>query len=843
MPLAASMQSLRLTGRGRCSWVLQVWHDAIPNAKHTVVSGRRVLDCLDLPGSVLNGCGNNKFLKDSVKVSNSEMDDELKDLLNSWKINQTYIQRLADQEIYTVEMLLHLSDENIKQIFNTLGSQISFTKHFEKFKAEKVAALNAGEGNNTSEGQSFANSENAENEEGWSTVMDESNESSNATQKSLKETGKSGPSNDKLTVEASRKRKFSFEIDMDLKKLLERTVDGKVVLSYYRTSNDLSDCMRNTLADVILNEHLKEDYDRKLSFDSELYFAEKICELFPTENKEVWVSSTPGARQNSCGRAKLLTRYYQKRRFLRKGKLLKKDVQDNQDTSNLSSDDDDPNEERNDDVLWLKNNRQPWSKVEALWKSTSSYRMRRLKAKNTSTDSYMNAYPALRDPSGYLLLEMDFDEQYPNSRVNLYAEWPKLSAFIESKLNKRELDLIQSCLTPDGRKIQTIWCLPHLFNVTTCAKRGRTKQWRPSRLEVAEALLLHVKCVGDIEPTLIRRLQEKYEPYQMSLFPQAIVVGADVDSIGQSYIRLNNCLYQVDNPQKAIDITFKIFHTLDVKYHAEAEREWLFLERAVYEVNAGKGGDAKVFKCVMPGVPNVPCCECKFNFPDLFSFRVHFGISHQNVKTFNCAFDKCNRKFSQYYAFRRHAISVHQALVFVKEPSQKPCVTFSHDNNLENLENLENYDNSADNVCDENTVCNVEDLLMQEQDYLVAKLYSNPAFPRNMVGHVIDNFSKYLTSPFFENMRHVVTSSLDPNLSLARKQEIEKMFDITMNPFPHLQTEFKRLKYFEANGEYIPPETYEIYSREERVKTKDGVVLKMMKSPPFVNGRNPNGQG
>lgn len=43
---------------------------------------------------------------------------------------------------------------------------------------------------------------------------------------------------------------------------------------------------------------------------------------------------------------------------------------------------------------------------------------------------------------------MDFDLEFPNSRVNLFGEWPNLSAFIESKLSKAELDKIENCLTP-----------------------------------------------------------------------------------------------------------------------------------------------------------------------------------------------------------------------------------------------------------------------------------------------------------------------------------------------------------------------------------------------------------
>lgn len=45
----------------------------------------------------------------------------------------------------------------------------------------------------------------------------------------------------------------------------------------------------------------------------------------------------------------------------------------------------------------------------------------------------------------------------------------------------------------EGKKIRTILTLPYLFKTVTAAKKGKNKTWRPSRAEVAESLLLHVK--------------------------------------------------------------------------------------------------------------------------------------------------------------------------------------------------------------------------------------------------------------------------------------------------------------------------------------------------------------
>jgi hypothetical protein len=101
-------------------------------------------------------------------------------------------------------------------------------------------------------------------------------------------------------------------------------------------------------------------------------------------------------------------------------------------------------------------------------------------------------------------------------------------------------------------------------------------------------VIFDFQVVGDIESGLDLRFKTKYEPFSLPLGPQAIVVGPDPDQILQSYVRVDKNLYQVENPLKAVDIAFKAMHALDTKYHVEAGREWLFLERAVYQVNLDK---------------------------------------------------------------------------------------------------------------------------------------------------------------------------------------------------------------------------------------------------------------
>ncbi len=40
-----------------------------------------------------------------------------------------------------------------------------------------------------------------------------------------------------------------------------------------------------------------------------------------------------------------------------------------------------------------------------------------------------------------------------------------------------------------------------------------------------------------------------------------------------------------------------------------------------------------------------------------------------------------------------------------------------------------------------------KEMLLKQQSLFVAKLYANPAFPRNLVDKMIKDFSQYLSSP------------------------------------------------------------------------------------------------
>lgn len=63
----------------------------------------------------------------------------------------------------------------------------------------------------------------------------------------------------------------------------------------------------------------------------------------------------------------------------------------------------------------------------------------------------------------------------------------------------------------------------------------------------------------------LSKRNEKYGIYGLQAQPIPIWIG-ELNNIVASYVSVNDVLYKVDTPHKAIDIIFKIFFTLDAEY-------------------------------------------------------------------------------------------------------------------------------------------------------------------------------------------------------------------------------------------------------------------------------------
>lgn len=127
-------------------------------------------------------------------------------------------------------------------------------------------------------------------------------------------------------------------------------------------------------------------------------------------------------------------------------------------------------------------------------------------------------------------------------------------------------------------------CLPYLFAKTVLIrpKSNKKVQWRPSKLEVQQAFIVHLKTAEEVQPFLERR-SKKYSDLQETCQPVVIIIGETLREY-EVLLSINNFIYKPGNLLKTLDVIFKIFHVLQLKYPAECEHVWNFIQKTVYNM-------------------------------------------------------------------------------------------------------------------------------------------------------------------------------------------------------------------------------------------------------------------
>ncbi|KAL4702799.1 hypothetical protein ACJJTC_010560 [Scirpophaga incertulas] len=196
-------------------------------------------------------------------------------------------------------------------------------------------------------------------------------------------------------------------------------LDGRAVIIEGEASGGLlKEGSRRKLSLILINETIKNHPDYKISSEQFQKLASGIVATFPKESTVVYYSPYVAGKDNTAKKnssGKLYERYITRRRKLRQsGELAGTSRRASSCSSgstsvtsnfNFDSGDNSDNNEPNDyveNLTFLKNNVEPWGKVEEIWSATSSCRLKNLYRKNNS--GIHLKYPALRQPQGYILV-------------------------------------------------------------------------------------------------------------------------------------------------------------------------------------------------------------------------------------------------------------------------------------------------------------------------------------------------------------------------------------------------------------------------------------------------------
>lgn len=137
-----------------------------------------------------------------------------------------------------------------------------------------------------------------------------------------------------------------------------------------------------------------------------------------------------------------------------------------------------------------------------------------------SVKSYLDLYPALKQRLGYTLLVQDYHELFPDHDLKIFAEWPSFSTkvlniakqstdkTVITMLKELEEDSLNEGISRmfmvtiilkfmkfiflDGITNRVLFLLPYLMKPVTI-KKNSAGYWKPSKIEVAEGFIIHVK--------------------------------------------------------------------------------------------------------------------------------------------------------------------------------------------------------------------------------------------------------------------------------------------------------------------------------------------------------------
>lgn len=124
--------------------------------------------------------------------------------------------------------------------------------------------------------------------------------------------------------------------------------------------------------------------------------------------------------------------------------------------------------------------------------------------------------------------------------------------------------------------------IPYLMVPPMVSSAIKKIKWKPSKREFQEAFLLHLKTASELQPTLERR-RAKCQQIGETLQPLPIVIGTSESTL-KAYIAVETFLFTLDSVLSCVDVCFKLFHSLQVKYPSESQHLWYFLQKFVYNI-------------------------------------------------------------------------------------------------------------------------------------------------------------------------------------------------------------------------------------------------------------------
>uniref|UniRef100_A0A2S2NVE9 SAM domain-containing protein n=1 Tax=Schizaphis graminum TaxID=13262 RepID=A0A2S2NVE9_SCHGA len=534
------------------------------------------------------------------------MDDFTETLLKEWGsecgIDDNTINIFKDEEI-DKKAFLSLTEDMIKELIPKIGKRAKFVQKLEKFKRTTLEVFQ--ENNvqplilppvNTNESDKFKNIQITDIEvfefedipapdNLYTQDLFQDETLYRPGTSAIIDNGITSEVNEELTCKSSVYTVEESASKDYIKKILNNYSDGNLVIKYYESVGSLNQSMRNTLASVIIKHEIQ--HNTKIDKIKFLFLSNGIHNLFSNETKETYFTPYYKEGHNITPmRGKLYDKYCNLKKEIKKTNDQSIDI-----PTNSISDDNSinlKNSDYEDKLLWLKNNVEPIQTLQTFWIETMEYRQKK-------KENLIELYPGLQRPTGYILIELDFQHLYPNKEFLLLNKIDVFKVQLIKYIDKFNFQFgvqhfntvreLKNPSKPGNDYLSILKLLPLLFQPITIRLNNKRKKdcmpsvWRPSKVEQAAAFITFIPDVSELK-TLHNSKIEKALQFGLTLQPYVVIVGSN-----EIFTVVNNIYFKLETPLKGLDVCFKTFFSLNIHYPAESEQVWFFIQKYFYDIN------------------------------------------------------------------------------------------------------------------------------------------------------------------------------------------------------------------------------------------------------------------
>ncbi|KAJ8666571.1 hypothetical protein QAD02_008233 [Eretmocerus hayati] len=186
-------------------------------------------------------------------------------------------------------------------------------------------------------------------------------------------------------------------------------------------------------------------------------------------------------------------------------------------------------------------------------------------------------------------LDGDPNERIPQARLK------ELSLQIEVVFPEEKADGVRTSMSQSGPTpivaiedvsddLEILQLFAGLFDPFPINGQGEKIFWRPSKVEIVDGFILHVKTISDVV-FAVKGMREKLIAAKKTLQPIPIVVDSGEDGNRMCYVQIEDFKYSASSVQKSVYLCFKSYHALHAEYPAQSAHPWLLLQKGVYKLN------------------------------------------------------------------------------------------------------------------------------------------------------------------------------------------------------------------------------------------------------------------